>query len=269
MVSAPSDGGRAALDDRGRAPRRTADRGPAEWRGRAAARRSSRARSRPATAAAATSSQLTTMPCWWNSGAISQNRSTGARAGSSAATLTSSVRLALHLPRQQQDERHDEVERRSASAPTTRQPVCSRCRYQAISSGRLPDQMIRYCENEKYAHSITNASIRLPRSWKCAGDDDAVERRPAAEPDEHDDQERQRRQSLAADDQHAVDRREPVRLERHQPVERREGDGQAVGEQAAAAQHLHPPRDARIAGAVLFERPGVQEVRRARSRPAK
>ena len=150
--------------------------------------------------------------------------------------------------------------------PTNRQPVCSRWRYQAISSGRLPDQMIRYCENEKYAHSITNASIRLPRSWKCAGDDDAVERRPAAEPDEHDDEERQRRQALAAHDQHAVDRREPVRLERHQPVERRERDRQAVGEQAAAAQHLHPPRDARIAGAILLERPRVQEVRRARSR---
>ena len=41
-----------------------------------------------------------------------------------------------------------------------------RAMYQGISSGRLPDQMIRNCENEKYAHSITKASIRLPRSRK-------------------------------------------------------------------------------------------------------
>ena len=34
-------------------------------------------------------------------------------------------------------------------ADRTASRVCSRCRYQAISSGRLPDQMIRYCENEK------------------------------------------------------------------------------------------------------------------------
>ena len=31
----------------------------------------------------------------------------------------------------------------------------------------LPDQMIRNWANDKYAHSITNASSRLPRSWKC------------------------------------------------------------------------------------------------------
>src|SRR3954465_14607920 len=48
-----------------------------------------------------------------------------------------------------------------------RQSVLTRCMYHSISCGRLPAQMIRYWENEKYAQSITNASIRLPRSWKC------------------------------------------------------------------------------------------------------
>src|SRR5207244_11694724 len=50
---------------------------------------------------------------------------------------------------------------------TTRQLVLVRWRNHPISAGRLPAQMIKYCENEKYAHSITNASIRFPRSWKC------------------------------------------------------------------------------------------------------
>ena len=49
--------------------------------------------------------------------------------------------------------------------------------YQVISSGRLPDQMIRYCENEKYAHSITNASIRFAEVVEVRGHDDRVERR--------------------------------------------------------------------------------------------
>jgi len=56
----------------------------------------------------------------------------------------------------------------SATA-TGRQPVCRRCRYHADLDRRLPDQMIKYCENEKYAQSITKASSRLPRSWKCDG----------------------------------------------------------------------------------------------------
>src|SRR5262245_51285168 len=50
-----------------------------------------------------------------------------------------------------------------------RQLEYERCAYHSISCGRLPAQMIRYCENEKYAHSIVNASIRFPRSWKCEG----------------------------------------------------------------------------------------------------
>ena len=28
------------------------------------------------------------------------------------------------------------------------------------------DQMIRNCENDRYAHSIRNANSNLPRSWK-------------------------------------------------------------------------------------------------------
>src|SRR5471032_3491318 len=46
----------------------------------------------------------------------------------------------------------------SAKWPSTKaratysQPPFSRVRYQGISSGRLPAQIIRNCENEKYAH---------------------------------------------------------------------------------------------------------------------
>ena len=93
------------------------------------------------------------------------------------------------------------------------------------------------------------------------GDDDGVERRAPAEPHQHDDQERQRREPLPAQDQHAVDGREPVRLERHHPVERRERDREAVREEPAAAEHLHAARELLIGRPVLFERPGVEEVR--------
>ena len=37
-------------------------------------------------------------------------------------------------------------------------------RYQLVSSGRLPAQMIRNCEKLKYAQTIASASINLPMS---------------------------------------------------------------------------------------------------------
>ena len=36
----------------------------------------------------------------------------------------------------------------TSTMPMATQPPCIRCRYHMISSGRLPDQMIRYCEND-------------------------------------------------------------------------------------------------------------------------
>src|SRR2546423_5649327 len=47
---------------------------------------------------------------------------------------------------------------------STSQPWSSRFRNQWISSGRLPAQMIRNCENETYAQNMVNASISLPMS---------------------------------------------------------------------------------------------------------
>src|SRR5579871_5215185 len=49
------------------------------------------------------------------------------------------------------------------------QPPFNRVKYHGISSGRLPAQVIRNCENEKYAHTITLASNSLPRSCKWRG----------------------------------------------------------------------------------------------------
>ena len=74
-----------------------------------------------------------------------------------------------------------------------------RAMYQGISSGRFADQMMSSCEMLKYAHSITNASISLPRSWKwsgCATSDTGLKR---DERREHQNRERERRQPLAAD----------------------------------------------------------------------
>src|ERR1035441_141826 len=46
-------------------------------------------------------------------------------------------------------------------------PPAKRVKYHGISSGRLPDQITNNCENEKYAHTITKASISLPTSCRC------------------------------------------------------------------------------------------------------
>ena len=115
--------------------------------------------------------------------------------------------------------------------------------------------MIRNCENEKYAHSITNASISLPRSWKW------MTRAPAfigsrGREREHRDGERQRRQRLPDDDDHAVDRRVPLGVERHDPVHGHEEDRDRVDQQPAAAEPLHPQR--RVGAGVLALRPGAQ-----------
>jgi hypothetical protein len=79
----------------------------------------------------------------------------------------------------------------------------------------------------------------------------------------HRQRERHRRQALAAEHQDAVDRRVPVRVERHQPVDRREEQGDAVEQQSAAAQPLHPDREPFIAGrGVLLPRPPGDQVRK-------
>jgi hypothetical protein len=59
---------------------------------------------------------------------------------------------------------------RTRITPATHcQPPWLLRRYHGVSSGRFPDQMIRYCENAMYAHSMTKASSRFPKSWRCEG----------------------------------------------------------------------------------------------------
>src|SRR5579885_3335682 len=53
--------------------------------------------------------------------------------------------------------------------PTYSQPPWKRRRYHGISSGRLPAQMIKNCEKEKQAHTMTLASSSLPTSCRCFG----------------------------------------------------------------------------------------------------
>ena len=59
------------------------------------------------------------------------------------------ARVALQVARQQDQERHHEVQQdQQRRRPSASRP-CSAVRYQGISSGRLPAQMIRNCENVK------------------------------------------------------------------------------------------------------------------------
>ena len=69
----------------------------------------------------------------------------------------SSGRARAAARRQREVAEHEQRSRRTLPAAIQRT-------YHGISSGRLPDQMIRNCENEKYADSITKASNNFPRS---------------------------------------------------------------------------------------------------------
>ena len=92
-------------------------------------------------------------PCQWmrnapreNAGSTSQATSTKRMTTSSTAAQRERLRVAVGLAREQQQEGHDEVEEQDGDARPQPQPPRKRARYQAISSGRLPDQTIRYCE---------------------------------------------------------------------------------------------------------------------------
>src|ERR1017187_2671699 len=51
----------------------------------------------------------------------------------------------------------------SSTSPTPMycHPPAKRLTYHGLSSGRLPDQITNNCENEKYPHTITNASRQM------------------------------------------------------------------------------------------------------------
>ncbi len=148
----------------------------------------------------------------------------------------------------------------SAMATQPHEPVV-RCTYQGISSGRLPDQMIRNCEKFRYAHSIVKASSSLPRSWKCRGlmmSAPAPERCSSA-----------RTMIVSANAvspqpaivKQAEDGREPLRVERHDPVDRGEGHRQHQEEEARRADRPEPHAVGwrRRQAAVLFRRPAVEQ----------
>src|SRR6185369_8153807 len=58
---------------------------------------------------------------------------------------------------------------RARNTPKKPQPPLIRFKYQLISSGKSPAQIISHCENEKYAHSMMKVSISLPWSWTKLG----------------------------------------------------------------------------------------------------
>ena len=105
---------------------------------------------------------------------------------------------------------------------------------------------------------------QVPEIVKVRRDDDAIERRAAAQPHE-----RRRSGRPCAESPCPPMISTPYMVEnqcgldRHQPVERRERDGDAVRDKATAAHDLHPARDARIAGAILLERQRVEDVGQA------
>src|SRR5271156_5189373 len=50
-------------------------------------------------------------------------------------------------------------------SPTNPQPPFNLRRYQVISSGKFPAQIMSHCEKEKYAQTMVKVSIHLP--WSC------------------------------------------------------------------------------------------------------
>jgi hypothetical protein len=94
------------------------------------------------------SSQCRSSPVCGNSGRTSQKRSTTRTARMARATIPT-VRARRFTPRESSTRKGTAKWKTTRNRPTSRQPPWNRRRYQGISSGRFPDQMIRNCENEK------------------------------------------------------------------------------------------------------------------------
>ena len=131
--------------------------------------------------------------------------------------------------------------------------------YQGISSARLPAQMIRNWENERYPQSMVNARSRLPRSLYVSGlSSPSTSPRPRDQRGDED-HERDGRDPLADDQEDAVERRKPRRLQRHPPVDQGERDREEVDDQARGADGVEPVGQDDRPGLVQSTRTNVEE----------
>src|SRR5258707_3333913 len=126
--------------------------------------RKSQTHTPPSPIAAAASTHENPNPREWKVGSIQYTRSTIRITIIKAATRASSSprRFTYRLSSTRNGTKKWNTIRIAA---TRVQPACDRSTYHGVSSGILPDQIIRYCEKEVYAHKQVKASIRLPRSW--------------------------------------------------------------------------------------------------------
>src|SRR6516165_494049 len=91
-----------------------------------------------------------------NAGRIIQERSTN-RMKTTRAAASESVR-GFRFARRDRSRRNGRTNwRKRTASPTYPQPPRKRARYHEISSGRLPDQMMRYCEKVTYAQNMVKA----------------------------------------------------------------------------------------------------------------
>jgi hypothetical protein len=88
---------------------------------------------------------------------------------------------------------------------------------------------------------------------------DSLHRFVPGKPRHHEDHKRQRAQAPRRYENETVDRRKPFRLDRHVPVDRSKRDGEYQRHHSPAAQHAHVFRVTIIRGAILRERPPVQQ----------
>src|SRR6266542_2705176 len=96
-----------------------------------------------------------------NAGRMSHSTSTNRTATTSAAAVMRmhGLRLAVREIKRRKGRRNCPT---STTKPTQPQPPRKRARYQGISSGKLPDHTIRYCEKETYDQTMTKAKSILP-----------------------------------------------------------------------------------------------------------
>ena len=145
-------------------------------------------------------------------------------------------------------------EQQSDRAPACLQPMLvPRDFVRQVS--RPDDQVLREGEVRPQHHERQR---EIAGVVKMIGDDDLIERGTAAQPDDREDQECDRRQSLAADDQHAINGRIPVGFERHQPVERGEGEGEDAGHQRDGRHLPQAEAERGITRLVLLQRERAQ-----------
>ena len=168
-------------------------------------------------------------------GSISQNMSQQRAKIIACRPGREALLVPLQIAREQQAKGMQPVEDEIQRGDTP-QPPRMRSRYQGISSGRLPDQMIRNCGEGQVDIQHDEGEAELAQVVLLGDAQDRLDGLALERPNDGEDDKREHRVALPDQELQSVDRRVPGRVERHDPVDRDRGEGDGVDDDAEAAE---------------------------------